>query len=320
MTNPNGLSKLELQDVAKQAVADCCSTTPEDVVVDEDGFILVDNGKEATAALLLCVDVEPNPCFVFQADLLKGVEASAQLYRLINEINLELPVGQVYFEEGCISYYYKLPTQEPSSKLLTWLIRVIVELIDDHDDAFQRALGGRRWADEDPEDAEQSAGANVESLEELMLRDVNQASNDCNSIMIRVIASYLPDEEIAEYADADDEDKQSILDQLDLLLHCPLGQFQDYFRGYYGTPDNNFHGELTEEGVLTMKQDEFFAQLNWQEILTLCRRHCDPEVIASRFRTLTGADYSSERERFPVQSWDGKPQWEMIDGQYVASE
>lgn len=320
MANPSGPSKLELLVVAKQAVAECCSIQPEDVHVDEDGCISIDHSVSATCPLVIHVDDEPNPCFIFQANLLRAIQASAKLYRLVNEINLDLTVGQVYYEEGCINYFYKLPTRAPSSQLIAWIIRRITELIDEYDDTLQQALGGLRWTDEDPEDPVFLDEDANQSLEELMLRDIDEASNECNRIMMRIIASYLCEEEISEYAESDDNDKAFVLEQLDRMLHCGLDQFQEYFRGYYGTPDNNFHGELLEEGVVSMSQDEFFEQLNWQEILMLCRRHCHAEVIASRFRALTGADYSSERESFPVQPWDGKPQWEMVNGQYVASE
>jgi hypothetical protein len=306
MANPSGPSKQELLDVAKQAVAEGCSIQPEDVRVDEDGFIKVDHSPDATCPLLISVDDENIPCFKFEAILLREIQASAKLYRHVNEINQDLIVGRVYYEEDCIFYDYRLPTRAPSPQLITWLIRNICMLIDEYDDKLQRSLGGLRMADE--------------SLEELMLRDIDEASNDCNRIMMETIASYLSEEEISEYAESDDNDKAHVLEQLDLMLHCGLDQFQEYFRGYYGTPDNNFHGELLEQGVVSMSQNEFFEQLNWQEILMLCRRHCHPEVIASRFLALTGANYSSERERFPIQPWDGKPAWPMINGQYVASE
>lgn len=317
MPKSSGPTKQDLLNVLKQAVADCCSIAPEDVRVNEDGYISVDNRKGASSALLLCVDMKPHPCIIFQAILLRGISASPQLYQHLNRINLTLPVGTIYFEEESIDFFYKLPTSKPSADLIAWLIRVVTELIDDHDDSLQRALGGYRWADEDREPAPQGNG---QSLGELMLYEIDQASNDCNDVMMSVIANYLSDEEIAEYAEVEDEDKAFILEQLHLMLHSSQEQFQDYFRGYYGTPDNNFHAEMVEEGALSMSQDEFFEQLDWQEILTLCRRHCDPETVASLFRTLTGADYSSERERFPVKPWDGKPQWEMVDGQYMASE
>lgn len=317
MINSSEASKLQLLNIAKQAAADCCRVTPEDIGVDEDGYIMVDNGIDATSALLLSVDDEPGPCFVFQAILLKDVEASPQLYRLIAQINLDLPVGAIFFEEACISYYYKLPTRKPSLKLVAWLIRVITALIDDYDDVLQQALGGFRWTDEDSESSYPDHG---QTLEELMLREIDQVSNDCNRVMMSVISNYLSDEEIAEYVESDDDDKRFILQQLHLLLHSSPEQFKDYFRGYYGTPDNGFHSEALEEGALSMSQDQFFDQLDWQEILSLCRRHCDPETVSSLFRALTGADYSSERERFPIQPWDGKPQWAMVDGQYVASE
>jgi hypothetical protein len=324
MADPCRPTEQELLDVAKQAVADCCSIAPEDVRVDKDGFIVVDNGKDATAALLLNVDGAPTPGFLFFANLLKRVDASPSLYRLINEINLKLPIGTLSFEEECISFYYKLPTRDPSAQLVAWLIRVIAELIDEHDDTLQEALGGLRWADEDEGGDEGDTNSSTEdddqTIEDLLLRDLEQVTNDCNGVMMTVIANYVSEEEIADYAEADDEDKAFILEQLHRVVHSSPEEFQDYFRGYYGTPDNSFHAVFVEEGTLIMSQDEFFAQLDWNEILTLCRRHCNSGIIAARFSALTGEDYSREREKFPVQPWDGQPQWAMENGQYVASE
>ena len=319
MTSSHGPTKQALLEVAKQAVADCCSIAPGDVHIDDNGYITVDSGEESSSALLLSVDMEPNPCFLFQAQLLTGIEASTQLYRIINEVNLDLSAGQVYFEDGCISYYYKLPTQEPSSQLIAWLIRTITVQIDEHDDALKEALGGQRWADDD-DDPDTSEKQTCQSFEDLMLRDLDETSNNCNSIMMQTIADYVTDEEMAEYADADDEDRKFILTMLHRALHCELDEFREYFRGYYGTPDNNFHGVLTDEGFLSMSQDEFFDQLNWQEIFELCRRHCTPELVSERFHKLAGANYSEERKKFPIDPWDGSPQWEMVDGQYVTSE
>ena len=328
MADPCRPTEEELLDIAKQAVADCCSIAPEDVRVDKDGFIVVDNGKDATSALLLNVDGAPTPGFLFFANMLKGLDASPPLYQLINEINLKLPIGTLSFEEGCIGFYYKLPTRDPSVQLVAWLIRVIAELIDEHDDTLQEALGGLRWADEDEGgdecgdegDTNSSTEGDEQTIEDLILRDIEQVTNDCNGVMMTVIATYVSDEEIAGYAEAGDEDKGFILEQLHRVVHSSPEEFQEYFRGYYGTPDNSFHAEFVEEGTLTMSQDEFFAQLDWDEILKLCRRHCDSEIIATRFNALTGEDYSKERIKFPVPPWDGQPRWKMIDGQYVASE
>ena len=324
MADPCRPTEQELLDVAKRSVADCCSIAPEDVRVDKDGFIVVDNGKDSTSALLLNVDGAPTPGFVFFANMLKGVDASPLLYRLINEINLKLPIGTLSFEEGSIGFYYKLPTRDPSVQLVAWLIRVIAELIDEHDDTLQEALGGLRWADEEEGGNDAASNSSTEdddqTIEYLICRDFDQVSNDCNGVMMTVIATYVSDEEIAGYAEADDEEKAFILEQLHRIVHSSPEEFQDYFRGYYGTPDNSFHAEFVEDGTLTMSQDEFFAQLDWHEIITLCRRHCNSEIIAARFRELTGEDYLREREKFPVEPWDGKPQWAMENGQYVASE
>ncbi|MFM8277572.1 MAG: T3SS (YopN, CesT) and YbjN peptide-binding chaperone 1, partial [Cyanobium sp.] len=224
MANPSGPSKLELLVVAKQAVAECCSIQPEDVHVDEDGCISIDHSVSATCPLFIHVDDEPNPCFIFQANLLRAIQVSAKLYRLVNEINLDLTVGQVYYEEGCINYFYKLPTRAPSSQLIAWIIRRITELIDEYDDTLQQALGGLRWTDEDPEDPVFLDEDANQSLEELMLRDIDEASNECNRIMMRIIASYLCEEDISEYAESDDNDKAFVLEQLDRMLHCGLDQ------------------------------------------------------------------------------------------------
>ena len=103
-------------------------------------------------------------------------------------------------------------------------------------------------------------------------------------------------------------------------MHSGIDEFKEFFRGYYGTPDNNFHAEYLEEGVLTISQEEFFDQLGWNEIYDLCRRHCDDDIIAKWFATTTGADYAAERLKYPVDPWDGKPAWPMADGQYLGSE
>jgi hypothetical protein len=105
------------------------------------------------------------------------------------------------------------------------------------------------------------------------------------------------------------------------IIHSSLAEFKEYFRGYYATPDNQYHQNNLEEGLASTELYRFLEGLDWGKIIEPCRRHCDTEVVASRFKASTGFDYASEKEKYPLEKWDGTPMWATDEnGRYIASE
>ena len=315
MAKQSGHEYESLLAIAKQAVASSCSIKPEDVRVDEDGEICVD-ASDGSAAVFLSVNIDPN-YFLFQTILLDGIEERTIVYMAINTVNQDLPLGQLYFEDGCIHFYYRLIVGSPSVDLLKWTLAEIVNKLDYYDDILKLQLGGERYRERDGAD---SIDMSSISLFDLVLLGQYDASNKYNQFMLEFVSEFVEEEDVAAYSKADEEDKAFLLRCLHLVMHSSIDEFKEFFRGYYGTPDNNFHAENLEEGILTISQEEFFDQLNWNQIYDLCRRHCDADIIAKWFAATTGADYAAERLKYPVDPWDGKPAWPMADGQYLASE
>ena len=138
-----GADAEKLLDVAKQAVATLCSAKAEDVKVDEDGDILC---MADSAGVYVSVRTDPS-ALVFRAFLLDGVKESPALYALLNEINLDLEVGQVYYNEetGGIRYYYKYFAEDPSPELVAFIISEMNDTADLYDDRLKTRLGGERF-------------------------------------------------------------------------------------------------------------------------------------------------------------------------------
>ena len=128
---------------AKQAVASLCSIQPEDVKVDGDGDILCSSGS---AGVYVSVSTDPS-ALVFRAFLLDGVKESPALYALLNEINVDLHLGQVYYYEksGSIRYYYKYFAENPSPELVAFIISEMNDIADHYDDRLKTRLGGERF-------------------------------------------------------------------------------------------------------------------------------------------------------------------------------
>ena len=138
-----GADAEKLMAVAKQAVATLCSIKPEDVKVDEDGDILT---MADSSGVFVGVRTDPS-ALVFRAFLLDGVKESPALYALLNEINLDLEVGQVYYyeESGGIRYYYKYFAEDPSPELVAFIISEMNGIADLYDDRLKTRLGGERF-------------------------------------------------------------------------------------------------------------------------------------------------------------------------------
>ncbi|MEB3353066.1 MAG: YbjN domain-containing protein [Cyanobacteriota bacterium] len=132
-----------LMEVARQAVAMLCSIKPEDVKVDEDGDILT---MADSAGVYVGVRTDPS-ALVFRAFLLDGVKESPALYALLNEINLDLDLGQVYYyeESNAIRYYYKYFAESPTPELVAFIITTMNDIADLYDDRLKTRLGGERF-------------------------------------------------------------------------------------------------------------------------------------------------------------------------------
>jgi hypothetical protein len=137
---------------AKQAVANACDIDLEDVHVDEDGVI--DYGMhDSSAGIFISAIAEP-AALKFETVLLRDVEETSQLYVLLNEINIDLLLGQVYFEEGEISLYYLLIADRPHPDTIQSILTYMLEVADDYDDKLKSRLGGERLVERADDEVE----------------------------------------------------------------------------------------------------------------------------------------------------------------------
>lgn len=132
-----------LMEVARQAVATLCSIQPEDVKIDEDGDILC---IADSAGVYVGVRTDPS-ALIFRAFLLDGVKESPALYALLNEINADIDLGQLYYNEegGGIRYYYKYFAENPSPELVSFIVDRMSDIADLYDDRLKTRLGGERF-------------------------------------------------------------------------------------------------------------------------------------------------------------------------------
>jgi hypothetical protein len=139
-----GPSAEELMTLARKAVASLCDIDIT-AVKEEDGELLCQG--ESSGILVSATD-DP-PALVFRTYLLDGIKESAAMYALLNEINADLALGQVYYyaKQKQIRYYHKYFAESPSVDLVKYLILEMNYHADLYDDRLQVRLGGQRFTE-----------------------------------------------------------------------------------------------------------------------------------------------------------------------------
>lgn len=156
-------------------------------------------------------------------------------------------------------------------------------------------------------------------LKNLILRNEDKVDTD-TQLMMREIACYIELNDLLDYSASSSRDQLFIIWMFHIVCHSGLEEFTEFFRGYYGTPDNEIHVRHLVEGKTQMELYAFLDKLDWGSIFSLCRLHCDAVSVSRIFQVWTGLDYLAERARYPVEAWDGAPRWPMVDGKYLPSE
>jgi hypothetical protein len=155
MTQETGKTKdpkwNELMAVAKQAIADQCDITPDEVRVDEDGDIGFD--QLGSAVVFLGAETDP-PAFTFKSMILSEVEEKPLVYEVLNEINKNIKLGQFYFLDGDIYFNYHLLVDSPTPELVSSALQIAVDLADHYDDGLKARLGGERFIEETEDEIE----------------------------------------------------------------------------------------------------------------------------------------------------------------------
>jgi hypothetical protein len=133
---------LELMAVTKEVVADFCDIEPEEVRVDECGNIGIDDLGNGVIYLGAEVDL---PAFVFKSPVLSEVKEKPIVYKALNEVNSLILLGQFYFQDGTVWFYYQLLVDEPTPDLVTSALGEVLELVSEYSDVLQAKLGGKTF-------------------------------------------------------------------------------------------------------------------------------------------------------------------------------
>jgi len=140
---------------ARQAVAELCSIKPEDVFVSEKGVIDYSaNGSSTAVYFWADVSDDAPPSYSFRSVLLLDVEERPLMYKLLNDINADIPYGQVYFREGEIVFYYSLIIEKPEPSSIIAILEYMQEASDDYDDKLKTRLGGSRFLETDDDEVD----------------------------------------------------------------------------------------------------------------------------------------------------------------------
>ena len=128
--------------IAKQAVAKSCNIKPEDVYVDEDGDIDFSSPNSSTV-IYVGTDRKPTS-LLFRTPLLQDVEDSPEIYPLLNEANIDMLLGQVYYMDGNIWLHYRLVVDRPHPDTIVFILHEMLSWADGYDDKLKSRLGGKR--------------------------------------------------------------------------------------------------------------------------------------------------------------------------------
>ena len=141
-----GASREALDDILKRAIAILSDKKPEDVDPASNGDYVV---VGESAGIVAIIETDPS-ALVFKTTLLDGVKESAALLALINEINTDIAIGQIYFygEDSSIRYYYRYPAENPSPQLVASIINEMCDEADLYDDRLKVRLGGERFIEQ----------------------------------------------------------------------------------------------------------------------------------------------------------------------------
>lgn len=147
-----GSDPAELMAVACQAVAILCDKDPDLIKPDEDGEVLCTGDS---CGILVSAQDDPS-ALVFRTFLLEGISESPAMYALLNEINTDITIGQLYYYEEAreIRYYYRYPVDKPSAEVVAAILEEMIDAADLYDDRLKTRLGGERFIETEDDEVE----------------------------------------------------------------------------------------------------------------------------------------------------------------------
>ena len=125
-----------------------------EVNIDEDGEIGF--GVGGSAVLFIKPFAEPDEpiCYRLRAQLLDVVEDKPLVYTTINEVNQDLGVGTIFYNEETIWFVHRLFVNSPTAQWLEEIFTIITDIIEDYDDKLKSRLGGERFLEKTDDEIE----------------------------------------------------------------------------------------------------------------------------------------------------------------------
>lgn len=144
----------DLMEIAKKAVASACEMESSEVNIDEDGEIGF--GVSGSAVLFIKPFAESDEPIGYRlrAQLLDVVEDKPLVYSTINEVNQDLGVGTIFYNEETIWFVHRLFVSSPTAQWLEEIFTIITDIIEDYDDKLKSRLGGERFLEKTDDEIE----------------------------------------------------------------------------------------------------------------------------------------------------------------------
>lgn len=152
--NGASMSHDDLMEIAKKAVASACEMESSEVNIDEDGEIGF--GVSGSAVLFIKPFAEPDEPIGYRlrAQLLEVVEDKPLVYTTINEVNQDLGVGTIFYNQETIWFVHRLFVNSPTAQWLEEIFTIITDIIEDYDDKLKSRLGGERFLEKTDDEIE----------------------------------------------------------------------------------------------------------------------------------------------------------------------
>jgi hypothetical protein len=129
----------ELMVKALLAVSNLFSMPVENVIIDDDGDIVIPYGS--TSVFIRPIVANPLRFSLF-SPLLSNVEETTAMYELINEVNKALIVGSITFAGGYLTLEYSL-LSSISGDDLAIVLDYMTDMADQYDNKLQEYVGGK---------------------------------------------------------------------------------------------------------------------------------------------------------------------------------
>lgn len=128
-----------LEEWTRGVVASMLSVAPEDVFRHEDGSFLLGRGS---AAIWVQPLSDPSHLWI-HSWMVTDVEPHAELLAMLNQININIPIGTVAYLDRAVRISHALLAGRLDHDDVCEVIRMVAETADFYDHKIQERFGGK---------------------------------------------------------------------------------------------------------------------------------------------------------------------------------